>query len=472
MAENWGEVPFGGGSGSVPSSSSSSDPGALIASLTGQGLTAAQMQQLANKAAIPVPGGSPQQMPASLLYNPQKSTPGQLDKSQAVGKGYGKAQGIGNSIIGAMNAIAAVKTGEDNKKKLQIATDTHTLLTEQNNIDQATQAMQALPQDAPERKQLQDSIDASKQRMNGILSDKKTADSIAKGFHIDFTDPQANNTLDHQGVKQGQQMAQETLSRADQFMQKAPAPLGPNVQAQARYTAAMQAQQMQQKTMQAFIPLVRAMMQSQTASDNREATFGREQYHEAMENARNMTTAQSRFQTALAQIQGRKDLAGTQFGYKMAEIGAEGNKQLDVFTQELTLKEGDPTKQIQVYEKFKKDSSETQAKMNEATTNAEGAKAAYLKQFSGLTGGKPDPQVVQDLDNQINAAKSIQKSYSDSVDATQSFYNKLAGVQEGGPSSVKPSANNPSGSAAASSYLGAPGDEDDDEGDDNNSGTN
>ena len=439
------------------SSSNAEDPGALISQLTGSGMSAEQMRELATRASIPVPGGSGQEMPASLLYNPKQYTPGQTDNRPVVGAGNARAQGIGNSVIGALNVIAAVKTGEDNKKKLQIATDTHTILVEQHNIDQATQAMQALPPDDPQRKTLQDAINASKQRQQGILSDKKTREAIAKGFHIDFTDPSANNTPDHQAVQQGQKMAEASLNYADQFNQKAPAPLGPNTTAQMQYKSAVKQQELQQKSMAAFIPLVRSMMNNQAAMD-------KQKLHEGMENARNMVTNQTRFTDTMAQIQGRRDLAKTQFGYKMAEIGAEGNKQLSVFSQELTMKAGDPLTQIKAYEAFKTNTAKTQAGLA-ATIDS------LQKDRDAVATKKPyDPTAVAGIDEQIKAAKAAQKSFSDATDAAQKYYNQLAGVKEGGGDSGGSTDSDTSGLSSSSTYLNAPGDEDED--DDNDSSSN
>src|SRR5208282_3535375 len=79
-------------------------------------------------------------------------------------------------------------------------------------------------------------------------------------------------------------------------------------------------------------------------------------------NARNMITNQTRFTDTMAQIQGRKDLANTQFGYRMREIGAEGQKTLEVFSQELTMKQGDPLEQVKAYNNFQTDSAITQGK--------------------------------------------------------------------------------------------------------------
>lgn len=440
----------------IQSNAEGADSAALIAQITGSGMSAEQMRSLATKASIPVPGGSGQEMPASLMYQPKQFTASPSDRTPVVGRRNARNQGIGNSITGVLNIIGAVKTGEDNKKKLQIATDTHTLLTEQHNIDQATQAIQALPQDDPQRKTLQAAIDASKQRQQGILADKKTRDAIAKGFHIDFTDPQANNTPDHQAVQQGQKMAEASLSYSDQFNQKAPAPLGPNTTAQAQYESAVKQQELQQKSMAAFIPLVRSMMTNQAQMD-------KQKLHEGMENARNMVTNQTRFTDTMAQIQGRRDLAKTQFGYKMAEIGAEGNKQLSVFSQELTMKAGDPLTQIKAYEAFKTNTAKTQAGLASTVASLEAQKTTMIK-------AKADPSQIQSMDSQINAAKAAEKAFSDATDAAQKYYNQLAGVKEGGEDSGGSTDSDTSGLSSSSTYLNAPGDEDKD--DDNDSSSN
>lgn len=243
-------------SGSVPSSGG--DIGAELSKLLGEGMNPEEMGRLATAAARPVPTTIPT-VPGSLQYQPKQWQNAPMDNRRPTTAAESKTQGISNAINGVLNAVGAKETEHLNNQKMQIATDTQTLILSQQAIDQATQAMNALPEGDPGRKQYQDMIDHNKTLMNGILSDPKTRKAIAKGYKIDFTNPSANQTMEHQAVAQGRELAKKSASYADKFAEAMPRGLQPNAQAQAQYQAALAQQKNQLETMKAFIPLLREM---------------------------------------------------------------------------------------------------------------------------------------------------------------------------------------------------------------------
>ena len=257
-------------SGGIPASSGTGgeDIGAIINKLSSAGLSPEQMQHLATSAATPVTGHSGQ-MPSSLQYQPKQFTPGGYNNTPSTTAAESKNKGIGNSISAVLNLLGKAGNEHENKKKLQIATDTQTLLVAQNSIDQAKQIMQNLPQDSPQRKQYEDLINVNMQKIQGILSDEKTRKVIAKGFSIDFTDPQ-NQTPENHAVEQGKQMAQTQIGAkpyAEQFMAKTPETLQPNTVAQSQFAAAVQQQKMNQETMKILVPYLSTMQRVQGAID-------------------------------------------------------------------------------------------------------------------------------------------------------------------------------------------------------------
>lgn len=225
----------------IPSSSNEGvDAGQVIEKLTGFGHSPQEMQALASAAATPIAGGHSAQMPPSLMYQPKEWQDTPMDRREVVGAGNARARGIGNAITGLLNTVGRYETNHENKKKLQIATDTQTLLTSQAAIDQANQILKNDPKNAEAKA----AIEHNQKIMDGILSDDKTRKEIAKGFHIDFTNPQANNTIPHQGVAQGREMAKKSYSQ--QFAEKTPQVMQPNTIALAKYQQALEEQKMNQ----------------------------------------------------------------------------------------------------------------------------------------------------------------------------------------------------------------------------------
>lgn len=211
----------------------------------------ADLQRLATAAATPVAGGHANQVPSSMLRPDSPYTTPTLDHREVVGAGNARAQGIGNSVKAVASLLSNVEIAKQNKTKNEVASATQQLLTAQAGYDQAKQVLAQDPNNADAKA----AMERNKASMNGILSNDKLRKQISKGFNIDFTDPQANKTLEHEGVAAGKEQAKAHQDYAEQFNQRTPVQLGPNVQAQAQYAAALAARKDQIETVRAMGPV-------------------------------------------------------------------------------------------------------------------------------------------------------------------------------------------------------------------------
>src|SRR6266567_4288315 len=166
-----------------------------------------ELQKLAIAATTPVAGGHATAVPSSLMQPPTEFQGAPLDHREVVGAGNARAQGIGNSITATLNTIGAVRTTLDNKKKVEIASSTQQLVTAQQAADQAKQIMASNPdQNSDAYKQAKEAYDHNTQIQGTILTGKHGKD-IMKGFNIDYTDPSANKTIQHDAVAMGKARA-------------------------------------------------------------------------------------------------------------------------------------------------------------------------------------------------------------------------------------------------------------------------
>jgi hypothetical protein len=249
----------------VPASPQSSN----IASDTSQQLerifsqNSQDLQKLAVAATTPIAGGHANAVPSSMMRPDSPYTAPTLDHREVVGAGNARAQGIGNSVKSVASLLSNVEIAKQNKTKNEVASATQQLLTAQAGYDQAQQVLKQDPNNADAKA----AMERNKASMNGILSNDKLRKQISKGFNIDFTDPQANKTLEHEGVAQGKKMAQDHLDYAEQFNQKTPVQMGPNVIAQQQYAAALQQRKDQIETVRAMGPVWAAQLRAQGQLD-------------------------------------------------------------------------------------------------------------------------------------------------------------------------------------------------------------
>lgn len=421
----------------IPAASSLEGGGGIDAILQQNKDSLAQISALSKAAATPIPGGHSGQLPLSMQQGPKGFTPAPLDMRQMVGKGNAKAQGIGNAITGVMNAITGVTIAEQNKKKLQVASATHNLLTAQNSYDQA----QTLLQTDPQNQAAKDQMKRAKDTMDGILADKKIRDAVKKGYNIDFTDPSANQTDEHKGVQQGQDMAKKSLSYAEQFNQKTPQTMQPNLQAQAQLAAAQSQQKINAEMMRAVVPMLAAQVRAGGELD-------RTKLQQMHADARTMATNTTKFRTTQATIQAMALRTKDAHLNRLSEIAAQGNRQLDVFKEELKMKDTDPTLIGQKSDQFKRESTKNLADTTKIISDLESERTEMASKGA-------DAGAVSNIDNQINIAKQLQKEYQDSVNATNDFYSHaMQSMSKGGDSSAGGAANTRGRTASSADDIG------------------
>ena len=434
---------------SVPQSSGNANSsGQNIAQVLQQILSGneSKLNELQQKASTPVAGGHATQIPASMTQMQQMPGQMHMDNTPVVGAGNARAQGIGNAVRGVVHMLATTETELSNKKKLEVASATQQLLTAQQAFDQASQIVKS----DPSNKEAAAAVARNKAIMNGILSNDKLRKSIAKGMNIDFTDPQANTTLEHQGVAQGKQMAQAHASYADQFNEKTPTTMGPNVQAQQQYAAAMQQQKLNTEAVKSLIPLISAQMRQASMDKRTDAMLTNEQLKEAHATALEAAKSQDSWAKLNAQIQARADLAKTQFGFKMREIGAEGAKDLQVFRAKLEMKNADPMSQLKAYNDWQLHSSAQTAKLSSTIAALESEKAATVKDNPGNKAS-----IEKSFDEQINLAKQAQTSFQQLVDANSKLYKAYGVGKDTSNGNDTPSNSTKTGSlSSASTYVG------------------
>ena len=399
------------------------DTATLLSQILGQNKS--DLASLAQKASTPIPGGHVGGVPLALQPDQKQYQPGPMIPHEpgvdVVGKGNARGIGIGNAVIGVTHALAATENALSNKKKLEVASGTQQLLTAQAAYDQASESYKQNPQNTEAKAAMERNMNV----MNGILSNDKLRKAIAKGMNIDFTDPSANDTLEHQGVAQGKQMAQAHVSYGEQFNQKTPTMMQPNEQAIAQYKAAVEQQKINTDAVKSIIPLLSAQLRAASMDKRTEGIITASKMKEIGAAAIQDSKNQAAWNRTLAGIQGRKDLAKDQFGYKMQEIAAEGQNQLQVFRQKLEMKNADPMAQLKAFNEFQTKSTSTVANLTKTVGTLETQKATVIAAAKSAD----KPAIEKSFDEQINTAKEALKNYQDLVKSNTDLYHLYAGAQ-------------------------------------------
>lgn len=393
------------------------DTSKLLEQILGQNKS--ELSSLAQKASTPIPGGHVGGIPLSLQPDQKQAQVSPLIPSRpgvdVVGKGNARGVGIGNAVIGAMNAISKTETAITNKKKIEVASGTQQLLVAQQAYDQAAELYKQNPQDAEAKA----AMDRNMNVMNGILSNDKLRKAIAKGMNIDFTDPSANDTVEHQGVAQGKQMAQQHVSYGEQFNQKTPTMMQPNEQAIAQYKAAVEQQKINTDAVKSIIPLLSAQLRAASMDKRTAGIITASKIKEIGAAAIQDSKNQAAWNRTLANIKSRKDLAKDQFGYKMSEIAAEGQKDLTTFRAKLEMKNADPLVQAKAYTEFQTKSAATIANLTKTIGTLEQEKTLNPDK-TGAT--------AKDLNDQIKTAQEALTNYQTAVKSTSDWYKQYAKI--------------------------------------------
>ena len=377
--------------------SSGQDMGSVIDNILSQ--NSGELTKLAEKAATPIAGGHASSIPLSMDPTPKEAGMAPLDHREVVGAGNAKAQGIGNTITGALNVISQVSTAMDNKKKVEIASSTQQLLTAQQAMDQAQQVLQS----DPNNKDAQERVKHNQEIMGTILTGKHGKD-IMKGFNIDYTNPSSNKTLQHDAVAMGKARTEA----ADAFNKGTPKTMAPDTQAQAKYAAAVQEQKYKVEMARAMVPLISAQMREGGA-------MTREQMRE------NAAVALQQIKTSDAmdrldhELAGRKDLQDNAYLHKLSEQTHQANLEVQAFSEKLKIKDADPTELMKNFTAFDQKSTATMA-----TLSKDIADTMQKKIVLAQTGADAGSQ--QTLDYAINQQKDALAKYQAAVKSTKDYY--------------------------------------------------
>ena len=176
---------------------------------------------LVHAAITPIAGPHAAQVPSSLTtpIAPHQDRP--MDTREVVGHKNARARGIGNAITGATNALGAVVNKEAQIKQGQIRDAATKVITAQQGIDEAKQALEtahAAGDTAGVQKATQ-LIQQNQQVRDAIFADPKMRKALVKGFDISYTDPQSNNTEEHKAVQEAMKQA-KTFQEKKQIMQE------------------------------------------------------------------------------------------------------------------------------------------------------------------------------------------------------------------------------------------------------------
>jgi hypothetical protein len=245
-----------------------------------QPFSPAEMQGAIKEATIPVLGGHSQTVPSSLQHQPPAQA-GQaaMDYRPVVGKGNARAQGIGNAITGALNAVSSIVTAEGNKKQAKVADAAGIVFEAQKNIDEATAQLKI----DPNNQAAKDTIAQNQARMQHL--DPKMQKAILKGLQVDYTDPQKNKTSDHLAVAKAKEDFQKKF--ADRVASGMPQGMAPNQQAIAKVQYMQQANQQAAKLQQSIRPaLIRASAQDRTNLSRHFTEVMKQQAEDARQDAK------------------------------------------------------------------------------------------------------------------------------------------------------------------------------------------
>ena len=401
-------------------SNAGANPASIIDELTKSSHSPEEMQRLAQAAATPIPGGHNMATPLNLQPNQKGFTPAPLNERPApVGKGNARGQGIGNAIIGVTNAITGVTIAEKNKKQLQVATDTQTLLTSQNSIDQAKQILES----DPNNQAAKDAIDHNQKIMNGILSDKKTRDAISKGFKIDFTDPEANKTDDHAAVNQGQEMAKKSLSLAEQFGKGIPTTVQPNTVAQMKYQQAVMEQKANAETLRSLAPIISAQIRSGAQVDAAKVRADGENFRAAYTSGQKALLENQHFMHA-------QELLGIKYTQESKLVAQKAGAALHNAETLLNFKEQDPValraKSVTTLSELQRSSGEIQSRLTQLQDE--------------IQKKDTDPKRAADMSQEIEALKGQKQSTDSMYTDTKRFFDGL--ILKGGSANAGPDGSN------------------------------
>ncbi len=423
-------------------------------------------QTLVRQAITPIAGQHVGQIPTALTKQtgsaPQTPTPYERPRS--------KGEAIANMINSAGNAVSQVITAGKQQKQTHLTDAATKLFTSQQALDEAQQmkdSTNAMLTNATgeEAKGYQATIAQADKLIkqntdvrNGVLADSKMRKALAKGLNINYIDPSENKTEEHQAVQaalknaktiqekreaakkvQAERNQQGASNFGEAFAKSQPQTVAPNVIAQQKLAAFQKTQKANLAATRALIPLLSAQVRANSAAST-------EERREAHTDNLAFMRSQDAWDRMQAQINARASALKTEHGYRLGEIAARGSQELATFKAKLTEKDADPLTSVKAFQDFQSKTTVTQANLAKTVSELQIQRDAAAKQ-------KPyNASMVSNLDAQLETAKQAQVSYGQAVGGIQTWYKKIAGVQEGGSSSESKSSSSTDRSAA-STYL-------------------
>lgn len=428
---------------STGGTSSPNDPGAII--------------KAAQAAAIPVSAGHQLTVPGTLQYAPKQWQDTAKDQRPVVGKKASNARGFENAMIGVGNLIGQIKTEKDNKEKLKIATATQQVLQAQNAVDEAKQQLQQAQASGDQNaiKQAQDVLKHNTDIIKGVMSDDKTWKALQKGFNINYTDPQSNNTLHHQGVQMGKKMAatdEQLQNRASAFEKSLPTQYGPNQQAIALRDQLVLNQKNDLEMQKSLFTLQASMYRTDTmASDTMRVQAGA--------NLRAAFKVQNAYQLQTNKFAHDQELQKNKFYQESALINQRASAAFNLAQNIEGMKDSDPIN-------LRVQQANVLAKQTAGMNSAEARRDALIQQRDNMIPGDPNRDSV---DKAITAQTLVVSGMKDQIEASQKIFStwiKAAGDTNGSNPNSRPSSSSPSGAravAAPSTDTSEGNDDDEDE---------
>lgn len=283
-------TPIGTVPASVPASVNSSsnasgneiDIGALLQQTQGD---TAEYQKLLGESVVPVAGAHVGQIP-SAMTRPIGPAP----QTEGYARPRNEGEAISNMLTSAGNAVSKVITAERQQKQTHLTDAATRLFTAQAAIDEAQQMHDSATAigDTPAAAEAQKLIEKNTAVRDGITSDRKLRDSLAKGLNINYLDPSKNKTEAHaavqaaiknaKNIQEKRQLAKQALQQYQQkanqqavqnfgqaFAKSQPQTLEPNQLAQQKLAAYQQQRKDAIETLKVMGPVYAAQLREQGA---------------------------------------------------------------------------------------------------------------------------------------------------------------------------------------------------------------
>ncbi len=437
---------------------------------------------LVKAAVTPTQGPRTTQVPSSLQRPIEPIQPGTMDNRPVVGRGNARAQGIGNAITGVMNNVGIFVTRERQQKQDTLRDASVKVIQSQQAIDEATRQREVAKAsgDTNGMAAAQKIIDQNEAVRDGVFADPKLRKGLAKGFNINYTDPQSNDSEEHKavmaGIKQAQtaQQKKELIQQARQQQnQQAGKALG-SAYAQQQPTTfqanteAQQKLQFEQANRSASQVALKDYLTFKSSMAHANATIEAAQIRAIGAGILQQTKfdqAQELLDKRFAQSKVMQD---TRYKDALGEIAARGAQARQTARDIFSDRQSDPImlgekmqKSIKTYDDAIKADAIKLAELQSART------AMYMDPATNKPRGKqPEPGDVQAADQAIQYVKQHMQNMQSSHDSLLKNYNTLRSTYgatggEGGSDAADSTTDTDTGDYSDPlNYTNAPGSDD------------